>query len=44
MLKTLWALDFNIVTDEEKYRDLKLRPGKQNTRLPWPIMSFYHDT
>lgn len=36
-IKTLWALDFNAVTDEERHRDLKV--VREKSRIPWPVVS-----
>ncbi|CAD8196593.1 unnamed protein product [Paramecium pentaurelia] len=38
-MKSLWALDFNAITDEEKYKELRLKQSTEKSRLPWPIIS-----
>ncbi|CAD8202293.1 unnamed protein product [Paramecium pentaurelia] len=38
-MKSLWAFDFNVITDEEKYKELKLKQSIEKSRLPWPIIS-----
>ncbi|CAD8115126.1 unnamed protein product [Paramecium sonneborni] len=37
-IKTLWAFDFNAITDEEKYKELSLKQSTEKSRLPWPII------
>ena len=37
-IKSLWAFDFNAVTDEEKYKELRLKPNPEKSRLPWPVI------
>ncbi|CAK60253.1 unnamed protein product (macronuclear) [Paramecium tetraurelia] len=38
-MKSLWAFDFNAITDEEKHKELKLKPSTEKSRLPWPVIS-----
>ncbi|CAD8197130.1 unnamed protein product [Paramecium octaurelia] len=38
-IKSLWAFDFNAVTDEEKHKELRLQQSTEKSRLPWPIIS-----
>ena len=38
-MKTLWAFDFNAITDEERYKELRLKQSTEKSRLPWPIIS-----